>query len=109
MLAEIRCRLIDLAKRRETITYGELARQLETVEIHPYSYAFAGLLKAVCQMEDEAGRGLLCALVVRQSDGLPGNGFFRYALQRGRQFEDEQAFWEQEVNFIYQVWRERDK
>lgn len=102
--AEIRRILIEVAQHRSTITYGELASQLTTVSVHPYAYAFGALLREVCNDEEVAGRGLMCALVVQKSSGMPGNGFFKYAGQLGRDVSDYKTCWYAEIERLYAIW-----
>lgn len=102
--SEIMAILIEVARQRHTITYGDLALQLTTVSVHPYAYAFGALLREVCHDEEKAGRGLICALVVQKSSGLPGNGFFRYAERCGRNISDIKACWHTEVGSLYSIW-----
>ncbi|HEX2383331.1 MAG TPA: hypothetical protein VHI95_11875 [Acidimicrobiales bacterium] len=82
--------LVAVAARGGTITYAELRAQLDlTGDIVP-------LLRALSEEEDDAGRGLLTAVVVRADTGRPGAGWFRLAAERGRDVEDADAAWEAE-------------
>lgn len=103
-LAEIREILIQTAKTRKIITYSELTNQLKTVSFHPGAYALHALLQQVCHAEDNAGRGLLCSLVVRQADKRPGAGYYKMAAKLGRDIGDSESFWQHEIEFIYTVW-----
>lgn len=96
--------LIQVAQQRQTITYGELANLLSTVTLHPYAYAFGALLREVCDDEENAERGLICALVVQKSSGIPGNGYFRHAQSCGRDISDIQICWQNEIVKLYSVW-----
>ncbi len=82
--------LASVAARGETITYDELRESL----------ALAGdlvpALRALSEAEDDAGRGLLTAVVVRGDTGRPGAGWFRLAAARGRDVTDEEAVWQAE-------------
>ena len=80
---------------------------MRTVNPHPGSYVFQAILREMCFSEEAAGRGLLCALVVNQSKGIPGAGFFRALGQERPQFADDlQAGWREECEFLYQFWSE---
>ena len=80
---EIRHFMIAVAKLKITITYGELAAQMMTMSPHPGSYVFHALLRNVCRDEREAGRGMLCAVVVSKAKGIPGQGFFKAMIKQG--------------------------
>ena len=96
--------LAGVAAQGTTITYGglidsvagrdpELARQAEA--------DLAPVLRAVSRAEDDAGRGLLTAVVVRESSGLPGGGFFQLAEDRGRDVSDREAAWSTELERVH--------
>lgn len=96
--------LSEVAARGATITYGGLidavaerdppmARQAEA--------DLAPVLRAVSEGEDDDGRGLLTAVVVRESNGLPGGGFFRLAEERGRDVSDRVAAWSAELERVH--------
>lgn len=104
--AEIRSFLRNLARSDALITYGDMTAQLRTVAFHPGAYAFHALLREVCYEEDEAGHGMLCALVVSKADGTPGQGFFKAMALRGRDCSDPLVCWEQERAHIRRIWIE---
>jgi hypothetical protein len=86
----LRDRLLDVAARGETITYDALRAELGLDgDIVP-------ALRALSETEDDAGRGLLTAVVVRADTGRPGAGWFRLAADRGRDVTDEDACWRAE-------------
>src|ERR1039457_4298599 len=68
-----------------TITYGDLCDLIKTRSLHPRDPELHDLLSVISTREDEAGRGLLSAVVVRsKSSRLPGDGYFILAELRGR-------------------------
>ena len=82
--------LVEVAARGETITYDQLRSQLGlTGDIVP-------ALRTLSEEEDDAGRGLLTAVVVRSDTGHPGNGWFRLAGARGRDVTQADAAWQAE-------------
>jgi len=86
----LRDRLLDVARRGETITYDELRADLGLEgDLVP-------VLRALSESEDDAGRGLLTAVVVRADTGRPGAGWFRLAAERGRDVSDEDVAWHAE-------------
>ena len=74
--AEVRDLLIEAARARRTFTYGDLLRVLG----HTFTRPLMRQLCKVLDRIDEDGRVAdepgLAVLVVRQSDGLPGQGWF---------------------------------
>jgi len=95
----LRARLVDVAPRGATITYDELRADL----------AFEGdlvpLLRALSIDEDDAGRGLLSAVVVRADTRLPGTGWFRLAADRGRDGSEPLEMWRAECAQLQQEHR----
>ncbi|HEX2849946.1 MAG TPA: hypothetical protein VHN98_05315 [Acidimicrobiales bacterium] len=95
----VRAVLTDEARARRTITYEALLERLEP-SLRDEALRdealrdealrdearrdLARVLRAVSTAEDDAGRGLLSAIVVRADTGRPGRGFFRLAAELGR-------------------------
>jgi hypothetical protein len=101
VLQDIRQVLTAVASARSTITYDALHARLGGDVPSRGERDLAAALRAVSIAADEAGEGLLSAVVVRQS-GRPGGGWFRLAEQRGRDVSDESQAWRAEVE---RVWR----
>lgn len=105
VLAEARTILMDWCKRRQTITYGELAHRIRSVRLtprHPWLYE---LLDDISREEDSQGRGMLSVVVVRKDTRLPGEGFYRLARKLGRDVSDRKRCWEIEFEKVIQAWR----
>ena len=103
-LDEMREILIGVAKLRTTISYSELTTLITTVGLHVRAPQYYDLLRDLCRQEEAAGRGFLGALVVRKSDGRPGQGFYKLMAKFGRDCSDPEACWQREVKQIYQTW-----
>jgi hypothetical protein len=92
----------------EKITYQELARVMDP-DVNPRDRRFKRLTTALYHVntyEHENGRPMIGALVVRASDGLPGDGFYWCARQLGFEFEASEAaaFWEAELAQVSEYW-----
>lgn len=105
-LDELHDILIGLAKQRQTITYGELSTRMTVISPHPAAYVFHALLRAVCDVEASAGRGLICALVVSKATGIPGQGFFKLMISKERDCSNQRQCWQVELERIYKNWDE---
>ena len=86
----LRDRLIEVAGRGATVTYEQLRADLGV------SGDLVPALRALSEAEDDAGRGLLTAVVVRADTGRPGAGWFRLAAERGRDVADAETAWQVE-------------
>jgi hypothetical protein len=78
-------------------------------DVNPRDRRFKRLTTALYHVntyEHENGRPMIGALVVRASDGLPGDGFYWCARQLGFEFEDTEAaaFWEAELARVSEYW-----
>jgi len=103
---EIRKILIARAKTKCPIFYSELANQIKTVKIEYHARAFHEMLGEISIAEDNAGRGLLSALVIhKEGNKMPGQGFFNLAKERGKNFSDNDDFWIKELNSFYSQWK----
>ena len=109
-LTSFQQRLLDFLTSRdpEKITYQELARAMDP-DVNPSDRRFKRLTNAlyyVNKYEHENDRPMIGALVVRASDGLPGDGFYSCARDLGSEFDDseETAFWEAELARVIKHW-----
>lgn len=84
MRQDVRKKLIEVAKKRETITYGELMKEFGIPRGHPKPGIGIGcVVGEISDYEYSNGRPLLSAIVVRANSGTgicplghPGGGFF---------------------------------
>ena len=70
------------------------------------------VLAQINHLEEEAGKfPLLSVVLVRQDGGLPGNGFFQFARDRGISVgsspDAKLAFWAQQINACHRFWGPR--
>jgi hypothetical protein len=84
---EIREILIGAAKSGTALSYAEVLEQLGYAFSRPKMRALCALLGAVDEMGAERGEPELAVLVVRQSDGLPGQGWWVTGGGRSRGYE----------------------
>jgi hypothetical protein len=73
---EVRAHLIAAAAAGTALSYGELLEQLGFSFSRPKMRALCKILTAVDEDAEAAGEPELAVLVVRQSDGLPGQGWW---------------------------------
>jgi hypothetical protein len=73
---EVRAHLIAAAAAGTSLTYGELLEQLGYSFSRPKMRALCKILAAVDEAAEADGEPELAVLVVRQSDGLPGQGWW---------------------------------
>jgi hypothetical protein len=105
---EAREQLIAVAKRSGTITYGELASKVRSISFAADDDPFHKLLGQISIEENDAGRGMLSALVILKvghREGYPGAGFFDLARLLGRHITDRDQFWIEEVGRVIEAWR----
>jgi len=74
--AEVRAILIASARAGESITYSEVLALLGHAFTRPKMRALCKVLTVIDEEADERGEPELAVLVVRQSDGLPGQGWW---------------------------------
>lgn len=89
--AEIRSLLIESARERSTFTYGGLLGVLGHTFSRPLMRQLCKVLDAIDQDGRAVGEPGLAVLVVRQSDGLPGQGWF---VSRAGVYDDLPREWE---------------
>lgn len=74
--AEVRDHLVAAASAGEPITYSELLNALGHAFTRPKMRALCKVLASVDEEAAERGEPELAVLVVRESDGLPGQGWW---------------------------------
>ena len=74
--AEVRAHLVASAKAGASITYSELLGHLGFAFSRPKMRALCAVLGSVDREAEALGEPELAVLVVRQSDGLPGQGWW---------------------------------
>ena len=74
--AEVRAHLVAAATAGATISYSELLAQLGYAFSRPKMRALCAVLGTVDADAEVRGEPELAVLVVRQSDGLPGQGWW---------------------------------
>lgn len=75
-VARVRALLIAAARRRQAMSYSELLIQLGHRFTRPKMRALCRTLDAIDAAGAAAGEPDLAALVVREADGLPGQGWW---------------------------------
>ena len=73
---EVRAHLLAAATAGESITYSELLNQLGHEFTRPKMRALCKVWGAIDEAGAQRGEPELAVLVVRQSDGLPGQGWW---------------------------------
>ncbi len=75
--------LVDAARDRRTLTYGEVLGHFGKRVTPIRVYALCRDLGSVSERNSERREPELAVLVVRKTDRLPGEGFFRSAWKDG--------------------------
>jgi len=81
---EVRGHLLGAAAAGHPLTYSELLERLGHPFSRPRMRAVCKTLAAVDEAAEAAGEPELAVLVVRQSDGLPGQGWWTGNWERHR-------------------------
>lgn len=89
--AEIRALLIEAARARQVFTYGALLNILGHAFTRPLMRQLCKVLDRIDEDGRVTGEPGLAVLVVRQSDGLPGQGWF---VSRTGVYDDLPLEWE---------------
>jgi hypothetical protein len=82
--AEVRAHLVAAAADGRAITYADLLERLGYRFSRPKMRALCAMLGAIDSEAAERGEPKLAVLVVRQSDGIPGQGWWRLCRRLGR-------------------------
>jgi hypothetical protein len=84
---EVRAHLVAAAKAGIALTYSELLERLGYAFSRPKMRQLCAMLGEIDRAAAARGEPELAVLVVRQSDGLPGQGWWVGGGARGRFYE----------------------
>lgn len=84
---EVRAHLVAAAKAGVALSYGELLEQLGYSFSRPKMRQLCAILGAIDEEAEGRGEPELAVLVVRQSDGIPGQGWWVAGGARSRGYE----------------------
>jgi hypothetical protein len=84
---EVRAHLVAAAKAGTALTYSELLERLGYPFSRPKMRALCAVLGTVDEEAEARGEPELAVLVVRQSDGIPGQGWWVAGGARSRGYE----------------------
>ena len=103
--AEVRAHLVAAAQAGVALSYGELLEHLGYRFTRPKMRQLCAMLGAIDRAAAEQGEPELAVLVVRASDGLPGQGWW---VAGGGSSRGYQGLWEgpEAARFIAAVQRE---
>ena len=86
---EVRAHLVAAAKAGVALTYAELLERLGYAFSRPKMRQLCAVLDAVDREAEAKGEPELAVLVVRQSDGIPGQGWWVSGGARSRGYSGE--------------------
>jgi hypothetical protein len=84
---EVRAYLVAAAQAGVALTYSELLERLGYTFSRPKMRQLCAVLGSVDEDAEARGEPELAVLVVRQSDGIPGQGWWVAGGARGRGYE----------------------
>lgn len=102
---EILTVLIETAKKKQVIYYGDLAKHIVSIIIEPPFRELADMLGELSIDEEYAGHGMISAIVVNKEEGVPGDGFFTLAEGLGYDVSDKLLFFSDEVKKVHTYWK----
>jgi hypothetical protein len=88
--------------------YGKLCGKITAVKINPTDQALQDVLGEISVVEDKKGNGMLSAFVGREDkeDLLPGNGFFKQAMDLGIRIGNREDFVKSEREKVHKAFRD---
>lgn len=102
---EARAVMYATAKRRRTIPYSDLVSRIARVRMTAHDLRLAHFLGEIAREDDDEGLGLTTVVVVHKTDDMqPGPGFFEMAESQGREFDDLEQVWVEELGRVHDLW-----
>jgi hypothetical protein len=103
---EIRDLLIIQAKKKKTVSYGELCGKLSTTTLKPDDPLLHKILGELSEESHKAGRGLLSVVVTGHVNNLPGDGFFSMADGMGYKIVNRKQFVKDQIDDVHRKYRD---
>lgn len=105
---QMRQMLIEAARERRTVTYGEVSVRVFGGLVPARSRYIMDLLGEIDEEEQEARGVIIASLVVRRDSGIPGAGYFTFLAGRfGRDISDPPAAWLKEAEKVWASYADR--
>ena len=103
---QVRNLLIEAAREQRPIPYVPNITQVMDLDEPGEHMAreLGQILGEISEDEHLAGRPLLSAVAYSTTLNKPGRGFYDLARELGKEFNDEDRFWGEEVQALYEVW-----
>ncbi len=95
------------AKVRGMMSYSELTTKIKTISFnHDDPIYNRWFLRDISVDEDNAGRGMMTAMVVYKEGSMePGPGFYELATELGRDTSDIDKCWIEELHKVHRAWK----
>ena len=103
---DVRKRLIEVAKSKKTITYGELMNEFHIPRGHlKHELGIGYIVGEISKFEHNEGRPMLSAIVIHKDGKSIGDGFYELARQLGLLTnQNEKDFWIQEQQKVWKCY-----
>jgi molybdopterin synthase catalytic subunit len=105
---EARAAMIARARLRGMIPYSDLVKEIGAASFRAHDTRLFHMLAEIAIEENEAGRGMLSAVVVHKNgDMQPGAGFFVLGQHLGYDTKDVLKFWIEQLKKVHAYWSRR--
>ncbi len=97
--------LMEIARKRQMISYSDLAIKLGDPKIRADSPALASLLEYASRKSVDDIEAMISVVVVHKTGDMePGKGFYSLADELGLDTEDQQKFWIDQLHAIHKAY-----
>lgn len=100
--ASMRTMLVEAARDRRTVTYGEVSFRVFDGLVPARSRYIMDLLSEIDEEEHRRNGTIIASLVVRADSHIPGAGYFTFlAREFGRDVSNPKAAWAKEAEKVW--------
>ena len=102
---EIKEIMVNQARTKTTIYYGELCRKIKSFTLSPDDPLLHTILGEISAESVKAGNGMLSVFAVRKDTDMPGRGFFSLAKDLGFKINKKERFVKEQIELVYNQYR----
>lgn len=98
--------MINQARMKKPIYYGELSKKIKSFNLSPDDQILHDILGEISIESVTVKKGMLSVFAVRKYTDMPGSGFFSLAKKLGFRINTRKQFFEEQTDLVHNQYRD---